>query len=197
MSNELLAFYPTGNTLYALLFNDVGQVWNGAAFEVLADANWLTYDIAMTELGTSPGVYAGDMPGAVAGAYSFDIRLQAGGSPATSDSSIGNGAIQWDGSAELSLYDIYAAIVAGGSIGTIEFTYTVDDGVDPVEGADIWISTDLAGTNVIWSGTTDALGVAVSRVGAVKPFLDPGTYYFWVQKTGYSPPSYPDTEVVS
>ena len=80
-------------------------------------------------------------------------------------------------------------------IDAVEFTYTVDDGSDPIEGASIWISTDLAGNNVIWTGITDAFGVA-KTLGGVKPFLDPGTYYFWIQKSGYSFTN-PDTETVS
>jgi len=32
MSNELQAQLSTGNTLYAILFNSVGQVWNGCLF---------------------------------------------------------------------------------------------------------------------------------------------------------------------
>ena len=77
----------------------------------------------------------------------------------------------------------------------IEFTYTVTDGADPIEGVDVWITTDLAGSNVIWNGVTNALGVALDT-NSEKPFLDAGTYYFWSQKAGYSF-SNPDTEAVS
>lgn len=77
----------------------------------------------------------------------------------------------------------------------IAFTYTVTvSGGIPVEGFDVWITTDLAGTNTIWAGRSDTLGVA-RRDGAL-PYLDPGTYHFWGQKVGYDPFG-PDTEVVS
>lgn len=77
----------------------------------------------------------------------------------------------------------------------LAFTYTVTiTGGIPVEGFDVWITTDLAGANVIWRGVSDTLGVA--RYGGVLPYLDPGTYYFWGQKTGYQSFG-PDAEVVS
>jgi len=78
----------------------------------------------------------------------------------------------------------------------IAFTYTVTvTGLGtPIEGANVWITTDIAGLNTVWTGITDSFGVA--RSGGLLPFLDAGTYYFWTQKTGYSFTN-PDTEVVS
>ena len=86
-------------------------------------------------------------------------------------------------------------IVDARNIYALEFTYTVDDGTDPIDGAQVWITTDLAGNDTIWNGVTDSLGAARDINGRL-PFLDPGTYYFWVQKSGYSFTN-PDTEVVS
>jgi hypothetical protein len=80
--------------------------------------------------------------------------------------------------------------------GAVEYTYTIDDGSVPIEGAEVWLSTDAAGNNVIWSGVTDALGVARAVGNNEKPWLDAGTYYGWVQKTGYSFAN-PDTLTVS
>lgn len=78
----------------------------------------------------------------------------------------------------------------------IEFTYTVLDNLAaPIEGVEVWISTDIAGLNVIWNGDTNAFGIALDDNG-YKPFLDAGTYYFWSQKTGYVFVN-PDSEVVS
>lgn len=84
-------------------------------------------------------------------------------------------------------------------IGTaIAFTYTVTDSVTglPVEGVEVWVSTDLAGNNIIWYGTTDAFGVARDQYDFL-PRLDAGTYYFWKQRVGYVDDQNPDTEVVS
>ena len=66
----------------------------------------------------------------------------------------------------------------------------------PIPEMDIWITTDILGANVIWRGTTDAFGIARDVLNR-KPWLDPGTYYFWKQKQGYSDDQNPDTEVVS
>jgi len=75
--------------------------------------------------------------------------------------------------------------------GAVAWTYTLTSGVDgtPIADADVWVSTDAAGTNVVASGRTDALGV-------VTFYLDAGTYYVWRQKTGWNFVN-PDTEVVS
>lgn len=83
-------------------------------------------------------------------------------------------------------------------IGTaVEFTYTVVHSVTglPLEGVRVWITTDVAGTNVIWGGDTDAVGVARDDAGNL-PRLDPATYYFWRQLAGYTFTN-PDTEAVS
>jgi len=86
-------------------------------------------------------------------------------------------------------------VVKQRNINAIAFTYTVDDGTDPIPGATVWITTDIAGANVIWEGTTDAAGAA-RDVNDQLPYLDPGTYYFWTQLEGYSFTN-PDTETVS
>lgn len=86
-------------------------------------------------------------------------------------------------------------VVKQRTINAIAFTYTVTVGGNPLAGATVWISTDSAGANTLWEGTTDASGVA-RDVNDELPYLDPGTYYFWTQAEGYSF-SNPDTEIVS
>jgi hypothetical protein len=100
MANELLINYPTGATLYALLFDATGQVWNGSAFAAPGSAAWTDYDIAMTEVATATGLYRGSMPAEAAGSYSFIVRKQAGGAPAVGDIAVGAGEIRWTGTAE-------------------------------------------------------------------------------------------------
>lgn len=112
MANELICVYPTGNTLYAHVFDATGQIWNGSAFEAPASGNWATYDIAMSEAATSTQIYRGTMPGAGAGAYSFVVRKQAGDSPAVADIAVAGGSLQWDGSAELPLSDVNTDVEA-------------------------------------------------------------------------------------
>jgi hypothetical protein len=87
--------------------------------------------------------------------------------------------------------------VKSAAAGAYEFTYTVTDSVTllPIEGVHIWVSTDIAGNNVVWSGTTDAFGVA-RALDSTLPWLDAGTYYFWSQRVGYTFIN-PDAETVS
>lgn len=86
-------------------------------------------------------------------------------------------------------------IVEQRTAGANPHTYTVTDSVssNPIPGVEVWITTDLAGNNVIWNGHTDTFGVARDE-NDNRPFLDPGTYYFWSKKAGYTFPN-PDTEV--
>lgn len=82
--------------------------------------------------------------------------------------------------------------------GAISFTYTVTNSVSglPEPGVTVWVSTDLAGVNIIWSGTTDAFGV-VRDINGNLPMLDAGTYYFFKHKVGFIDDDNPDTEVVA
>lgn len=83
--------------------------------------------------------------------------------------------------------------------GALEITYTVkeddEDTGDPIDGVEVWITTDSGGSNVIWSGTTDTNGV-LRGAGDGKPWLDAGTYYFWRKKSGFVFTN-PDTETFS
>jgi len=103
MAGELKASYITGRTIYFVLRDNTGQVWNGSAFEAYSAGNFATYDIAAVEQGAS-GFYVGTMPVVSAGTYNVEARSQAGGSPAQSDLSLGAGAIEWDGTAEAYLF---------------------------------------------------------------------------------------------
>jgi len=78
-------------------------------------------------------------------------------------------------------------------VGAITWTYTVTSSVppnNPIADVDVWVTSDIGGTNVIASGRTDANGV-------VTFFLDAGTVYVWKQKSGKNDDQGPDTEVVS
>lgn len=128
MANELICIYPTGNTLYVHLFDASGQIWNGSAFEAPVSGNWANYDIAMTESATNTQIYRATMPAASAGAYSFVVRLQAGGSPAVADIAVAVGTLRWSGSAELAV-EVTPTTTAGSAINckrgdtlTVDFT---------------------------------------------------------------------------
>lgn len=89
-------------------------------------------------------------------------------------------------------------VVKSRNINGVEHTYTVTDSVTmlPIEGVSVNITTDAAGNNVVFAGLTDAFGVLRNIDTDELPLLDPGTYYFWSQKAGYSFVN-PDTEVVA
>jgi len=91
------------------------------------------------------------------------------------------------------------AVVENLQPNAVAYTYTVTNSVttDPVAGVEVWITTDIGGSNIVMTGlTTDAAGVAKDADGNL-PYLDPGTYYFWKQKAGFTDDQNPDTEVVS
>ena len=76
--------------------------------------------------------------------------------------------------------------------GAVTFTYTVTSTVAPfapVAGVHVLVATDLAGTNIIAGGYTNALGQVVFS-------LDTATYYLFRYRVGYSFVN-PDTENVS
>lgn len=75
--------------------------------------------------------------------------------------------------------------------GGITWTYTLTDADsgNPISNADVWVTTDEAGNNVIASGVTDA-------AGSLTFYLDAGTYYLWRKKSGWNFTN-PDTEEVS
>lgn len=89
-------------------------------------------------------------------------------------------------------YVIETRVVSG-----IEFTYTLTESdLTPIAGANIWITTDSGGADVVWVGVTDMLGVA--RDGSsLKPRLIAGTYYVWASHPSYTFSTNPDVEVVS
>ena len=80
---------------------------------------------------------------------------------------------------------------AAAGAGSVTWTYTLTDADTGalIDGASVWVTTDIAGANVIASGTTNDSGV-------VTFYLDAGTYYFWRSRSGYNFTN-PDTEVVA
>jgi hypothetical protein len=64
--------------------------------------------------------------------------------------------------------------------GAITWGYTLTDADThaPIEGADIWVTSDNAGAFIIASGITNSAGV-------VTFFLNAGTVYVWRSKNGY------------
>lgn len=89
-------------------------------------------------------------------------------------------------------------VVRERNVNAVEYTYIVTNSVTtlPIAGVEVWFTTDAAGNNIVWVGTTDAAGVARDAQGGL-PFLDPGPYYVWKQRAGYTDDQNPDLEVVA
>ena len=83
-------------------------------------------------------------------------------------------------------------------LGTIPVSYTLtlapEGSGTPIANAEVHISTQPAGLNVIAAGTTNVLGDLVIN-GQTVFWLPAGTFYYWRSKAGYSFTN-PDTEVV-
>jgi len=99
MADEIIFAFDKDSTLYTRAFNSSGQVWNGSSFEDWVDGNVGNYDISLTD--KSSGQYIGDFPTTAAGRFKVNVYLQAGGSPAITDTVVGTGEILWDGTSEI------------------------------------------------------------------------------------------------
>jgi hypothetical protein len=99
VAKEIQCQGATGLTLYALVFDYSGRVWNGSSFVTMANSI-ATYALALTE-SALPTQYTCDFPSGItaAGLYPVQVRKRAGGSPATTDSIVAQGEIAWSGSA--------------------------------------------------------------------------------------------------
>lgn len=72
---------------------------------------------------------------------------------------------------------------AAAGAGSTAYTNTVtDDGSNPLDGVEVWITSDSGGASTVASTTTNTLG-------AFTVYLDPGTYYLWLAKGGYNFPN--------
>jgi hypothetical protein len=85
------AIYTTGSKIYVVMRNKInGQVWNNStlAFEVFNSADWASYAIPLTEQAPT-GYFWANRPAGIAGTLVSDsFYLQAGTSPATTDTAI-------------------------------------------------------------------------------------------------------------
>lgn len=145
---------------------------DGKVDSVLADTNELQTDWAN---GGRLDLILDGAGGGESGLDAAGVRTAIGMASANLDTQIGAlgggaGAIAWDG-----------------------YTLTESDGT-PIADADVWITTDGAGANVVASARTDAFGVPRAPSGSLL-YLDPGTYSVWADKVGWSFPN-PDTVTV-
>ena len=104
MANEIHVDYTSGNTLYAVVRNSVGEVWyaGGQVFESWGTGSRAAddYDISLTD--KSGNRYVGSFDSNIpAGRYSIQIFSQAGVNPADSDNLVEGGEIVWSGVGEV------------------------------------------------------------------------------------------------
>ena len=104
MANEIQADYPSGGLLYAVIRNRQGQTWYppGKTFESWGSGGHSAadYPIILTDKGGSRhiGDFDVNIP---TGAYWIQIFVQAGGSPADTDSLVCSRDFFWTGVGEL------------------------------------------------------------------------------------------------
>lgn len=164
MANDVLGFQYTETSvnLYAIIRNNNGEAYNGSAFETYVTANRGNYDIPLTEQGTASKYYDLTLPAIDAGTYDIHIYLQAGGSPAESDTNVGVGSFDWTGTA-----------IPGPSLRPTTSGRTVDVSLGGEVGLD-WANVGSQSTTVNLSATTFAVlnghtpqtGDAFARLGA-------------------------------
>lgn len=101
MANELRTSYPTGNTIYCLIFDkDEEKVWypTGEDFETHGTSSRTNADYAIVLTELAVGYYMEDWPSAMPnGDYDVLYFIQAGASPANTDRSYGPYPKAWSG----------------------------------------------------------------------------------------------------
>lgn len=196
-THVVLPHKKSGVTVYARITNsNLFRRNDNGVFEVLVEANVALYAHPSPEQGSTPAskIYVLDLAtlpsiALIADDYGVIFYEQAGGVPTLVDKRIGvwPGQLSWDGNKIISHHTLDIAIQNIENVGIgpgadqVTLQVCLEDGVTPVADADIWITTDAAGNNVI-AGTlqTDSAGKATF-------LLDAGvTYWRWVQKDGFT-----------
>ena len=104
MANEIHADYASGNTLYAVIRNLSGQVWQvaGHVFESWGTAGHTADDYDMALADCSGSRYVGDFDADIPpGPYFVQVFRQAGGDPADTDPLVSSRFLLWTGTGEL------------------------------------------------------------------------------------------------
>jgi len=130
MPNEIQVDYSSGNTLYAVIRSQAGQVWcaTGGVFESWGAGGHTANDYDIVLVDTSGSHYVGSFDGDIpAGSYSVQIFRQLGANPADTDALVSSRQILWTGSGELTA----AKVLANKGVmdkATGHYTYYDDDG---------------------------------------------------------------------
>ena len=101
----------TARTLYALVRDAGGRVWDGAGFVAYAGGGYADYVVPLAEQGDS-GYYAGSFPpGPAAGGYQVEVRDRVGAAPAETDPVVGAGTVEWSGAEVVPLATLVDALL--------------------------------------------------------------------------------------
>lgn len=140
MADDVVTYYTFSSNLYFLIYNTDGQVWNGSGFVLKQNANWATYVHALPET-TTLGMYRGDFPDTIGeGLYYMVAYLRVGASPASTDTIVRAGMMDWTGSAEWSGGDCEG----GGSGGAQSFSM----GLGTIDVGEITIGVNATGDGI-------------------------------------------------
>lgn len=175
MAKEIqIAYTSTAVTMYAIVRNSTGSVWDttGSSFVAYATADITKYDIALSEQGTASRYYAGDMPALSAGVYNVAVYQRAGASPDENDTLAGVAQIHWDGSAVSAIPSV-AAIQSGlatsTALSTLTGYFAIRTGTAQAgAGTSITLDASASATTDLYAGTwvliTGGTGVGQPRL---------------------------------
>lgn len=123
--SELRAVTISGKTVYSILMNGNGRVWNGSdqVFEAFNTANYSDYAVTLTEKGSS-GIYFGDFPAGITTEDTYEVfhfLIITGSTPAEgSDPVAGTQSVVWTGSAAVT-----TSVAVGAYAGSDLYNYFV------------------------------------------------------------------------
>lgn len=136
----------------------------------------LAESVAMTERANAEGLYEGVVTGALGGTHDVVVENAVGNVVANYYIALRD---------DLLLYyctdNCYPLVDRDDGIGAVVCVLTIKDSLDaPIQDAEVWVSEDVGGTNVV-------AGVKETNVnGEVVFSLDPGTHYRWVQSNSFN-----------
>ncbi len=182
---------PSGLSLYFIVFNQLGQVWNttlnagAGGWESYVSGNWAQYAIAMTEKAGS-GYYSGTYPANISGYLTTEVMYN-NATPTLGDAPYGVGQSQGvsvravAGNADVadtlerSLKSMVLGKVIAGTLSVNAFTTdVVNPEVNAYKGRAIYFATgDLAGQGAIISQFDPSTGkITIAGTFTVAPSID-------------------------
>lgn len=191
MNALIETIYPTGSSLYAIIHNPNGQVWNktlntgAGGWENYNSGHWSQYAIAMTEQSGS-GYYSVAYPSGISGVLTTEV-IYANGTPTLGDAPVGIAesqgtniaAIGGDATAAPKLQRSASSIVTGkviaGTLTTVAFTTDIiNANVNAFQGRSVlFASGTLAGQGGVVSEFDPSTGlVTVTGAFTGAPAID-------------------------